>query len=49
MGLMGVFLCRSLCVGSYVGFVVIAGLDNVDPVAESILAGEQACAAVGEM
>lgn len=37
--MMGVFLCKSLCVGSYIGFVVIAGLDDVDPVAESIFAG----------
>lgn len=43
--LMGVVLCVSLCVG----FVVVAVLYDVDPVAESIFAGELACAAVGEM
>ena len=49
MGLMGVVLCKSMRVSWYVGFVVIAVLDDVDPVAESIFTGEQACAAVGEM
>lgn len=49
MGLMGVGLCKSLCVSLYVGFIVIAVLNDVDPVAESIFAWEQACAPVGEM
>ena len=46
---MGVVLCKSFYVSLCVGFVVVAVLDDFDPVAESILAGEQACAAVGEM
>lgn len=49
LGLMGVVLCKSLCVSLCVGFVVVAVLDDVDPIAESIIAGDQVCAAVGEM
>lgn len=49
LGLMGVVLCKSLCVSLCVGFVVVAVLDDVDPIAESIFAGDQVCAAVGEM
>lgn len=51
MGSMGVVLCKGLCgVSLCVGvIVVVAVLDDVDPVAESIFAGDQARAAVGKM
>lgn len=51
MRLMGIVLCKGLCVSLCVGVfvVVVAVLDNVDPVAESIFAGDEAYAAVWEM
>lgn len=48
MGLMRVVLCEGLCVILRVGVIVVV-LGDVDPVAESIFARDQACAAVGEM
>ena len=50
MALMGVVLCKGLYVSLCVGVVVVvAVLDDVDPIAESIFARDEACAAVGEM
>ena len=49
MGSMGVVLCKGLCMSLCVGVVVVAILDDVDPVAESIFTGDQACAGVWEM
>ena len=47
MGLMDAVLCESVHGGAIILIVVV--LDDVDPVAESVFAGDQAGAAVGEM
>lgn len=49
MELMSVVLRKGLAVGLCVGVIVVAVLDDVDPVAESIFAGDQSCAAIGEI
>lgn len=47
---MVVVLCTGSCVSRCVGVVVVvAALDDVDPVAECIFAGDQTCAVVGKM